>query len=577
MPTLDELGKELKLDQSSLKHDYLNTYDSHFSKELKENIVIVGDSQLAFIESCLFSDYYANKTIYFVTRDNFSPEIIRKNLIIKKYTSYQDLVFYLFSITKINCIIEHSYNGRENKSSLFCFLFPLLEPNGGYFVEDLQSFSMEVFNDDNKTILDYLSDAWIEKYKPSPNLVKIIDAFLPELIINYTNFGKLLLVNRSSVSIYKKIQQYFSNDAFKYNRYLYNEVLVYRNAQIIKNPSLVRTNIPNYLDSMPKKLKIPPIILRDYDDVICIPGSIVLKEGFLLPEYQRRTLKPNHHNRYINRETKYYVANFSSYKNTPPDNIVKGDCLYLDNEYDQHFGHTTLEQISKLWAWDVFIDKYKDGKILVAAKSGTIYPLLLDILLKYGVPEDRIIPINKPVRVEHLVCPTQLYEITHFCSPLILDTWNRLRKIYEPLSTLQTLPRKIFLTRRASNLPRHCTNTDVVEKIFSDHGYSIFEPELLSYPDQVALFAHAEKIGAFGGSNSLNAIYSQMGINKTIIKSETYDANNDFLISSVKGDNLNICFCPSKIHHGSHWIEKAFMSPFSFDVKRDSDYLHSVI
>lgn len=573
-PNLDQLGQALELDQSSLRHGYLNIYDNLFTQD-KETFIIIGNSALAYKEAKLFSEYYPNKKIYFLScdYDNF----INKNFIIHKYNNFNDLAFFIFSIDKIDVCIEHSDNHRKNKNRIFSTVFPFLKNEGLYFIEDLHSFYIDNFNDGDLSILEYINKIWELKYKKkSDDYLKIYYPFYSELIESYFNHGKLLQIIRSNFPVLKKIQRYYANHAFLYNDLLSSEQKVFQSDEYTSTAKL-KVNIDDYKDNLPTTIQTPEISIRSYENVMCHPGNLLFKNGFLLPEYQRRTFRPNHQHRLIKKRSFFYVVDsFTQCHDSADTPFLGGDYFYLDSEKDVHFGHILLEQVAKLWAWDEFISEHPEGKILVGAESGTIHPLLLSILINYGIPPNKIIPLTNPVRVEHLYCPSQLYEITYYSHPEILKTWSFLKAKFLLDSTISVFPTKIFLTRGDTFL-RPCTNKIVVEDICKAHGYEIIQPELLSFPDQVALFANAEKIAAFAGSSTINAIFSPDGITKTIIKSDSFTANHDYLISSIKNDFINICFCPAQFQHGKHWSKEAYMSPFTFDVDRDSEFLNAVL
>lgn len=569
---LDSLGRMDCLDQSSLRNDYLSKYDSLLDNS-SQTIVIIGNSNLAFKEAELFATYYSFKSIIFCTRNKNYKTFI-SNLNIHIYDSLNSLMFFIFSIPTIHVCIEHSDNYRSNKTSLFASIFPFLTPDGHYFMEDVHSFTYEKFNDYPFTIFDLLNKSFVNKFSKKSEEFDFHVLFSPNLIDRYTNFGKLLDIRRSKYPVLKKIQKFYLDDVCKTFNILQDEVIFDAKRDFTSLASIT-TNTNKYRDRMPTHYPIPKISLREYSEVTCYPGNLAIKDDYLIPEFQRRTCRPNSRNIHTECVSEYYIKDFRA-SISAPVNYLKGSFLYFDHELDGHFGHIVSEQISKLWAWDIFSQRFPQGKVLVGARNGKVSPLFRDILLKYGIPESCIVPLKSPVHVEHLLCPSQLYEIPFFASPKIKNIWDRLRSAYSPFSSIDEFPKKIFLTR-ADDMVRPCRNKSVVEQIFSSEGYQIISPEKLSFPNQIALFARAQKIGGFGGSNTLNAIFATPGITKTIVKSETYDANNDFLISSIKGDNLNICFCPSEIQHSSTWNIKAFMSPFKFDEKRDSDYLHSVI
>jgi capsular polysaccharide biosynthesis protein len=73
--------------------------------------------------------------------------------------------------------------------------------------------------------------------------------------------------------------------------------------------------------------------------------------------------------------------------------------------------------------------------------------------------------------------------------------------------------RRLFLSRRSitqesEGTYRALLNEDALVEAFSARGYEIVEPELLSFPDQIRLFAEAELVVGLGGAALFNVIFS---------------------------------------------------------------------
>lgn len=560
---LDSLGKNFNLDQSSLVHDYLNVYESEIDSTKNETIIVVGNSLIAYKCALVFVEYYANKKIVFLTNNNFEP---KDNLKVFIYSDFRECAQFISTINDIGVVVDHSDNFFKNKIGHFNSIFPLLSNNAKYYIEDIHACFMEKFKDDDYSIYDKMQKIMSsgKEFHSLSNFEKKIRS----MIFSVTYYGKLIKVVRSNVKTFYKLQEYYSDNYFKFNKIYLNELNL-TNCYTFESKCLLNTNRNKFRDYMPKTLNVPGLKLREYNDVVCVPGQLLFKNNILLPEYQRRTVRAGHNNKNIQFSSDFFI----SHEFDKPI-FLSGTYLYLDSEYDSHFGHVLVEQISKLWAYEIFKKNYPNGKVLIGALSGIPYQLMIDILIEYGVPFSDIIYIDKPFNVEHLVCPSQMYQIGYYIDKNIELIWDKLRIKFSQKSKISKVE-KIFLGRSPGS--RGCHNSDVVEKIFSENGYKIIYPEKMPFFDQVFLFANADKIAGYGGSATLNSIFCKPNIERTIIKSDSYEANNDFLISSVKGGKLNICFCDADIKHGERWSIKAFMSDYTFNESRDTDFLLSCI
>lgn len=560
---LDKLGAEEGLDQSSLKNDYLRFYQEYFSKKDVDRIFIIGDSSIAYRMAVLFSNYYNKKEIFFLTTKDY---IDAKYLKIIHYKNIKDLVFKISVFNGLDCVIDHSENIFSNKNEHFFSIFPFLKNDSDYFIEDIHACFMNKFKDEDKSIYDHLLN--INKFKLTGEDYPRIK-FYPELISSIEIQGKLIKVKRSSISIFLRLQ---GLDLKEYN--LINPILskkkIFNNSYNFKSKCILNTNRKSFRDFMPNDIVVPNDEFNYYKDVVCCPGQILFKDGVLLPEHQRRTIKNGHINKNIKFTSNYFV-----YHDVKYSKFLKGNYLYLDSEYDDHFGHIVVEQVSKFWAIQHFFQEFPDGKILLGSIKGKINNIMLDLLLTYGVSKSNIVIFSEATFVENLICPSQQYQIGYYSNLKLKNTWDVLKEKYIKKSNAE-LFKKIFIGRSA-NISRGCNNYKVVEKIFTDAGYKIIYPENYDFCDQVYIFANADFIAGYGGSGTLNSIFSNDDVTRTIIKSDSYDANNDYLISSIKGGVLNICFCDAEIKHDNSWSVKAFMSNYTFNENDDREFLINCI
>lgn len=573
--SLDELGMQLNLDQSSLRHGYLARYEALLPAPsvAKINIVLFGHSKIAIGEANALNQYYPHSRVTLVTtkKEPFEADI-PDGIKGMTFENIDELSLYLISQKQIDLFIEHGNNRRSQKKEVFFKAFPTLAPNGLYCIEDTHANLIEKYSDSQESILDDIFKIiLIRTMDPSrkdegPGKIPV-DTFAAA-----TFFDRLLVVRRSDANVAGRISERQSSRFFEWSKNILSDNFEIHPAEIVNSKAEIRTNQPDLLDQFPPQISMPAAQLRVYEDAVCLPGQIVMKGNAILPESFRMPRQKEAKNRHLEQFGTFYAR--PRQPAAAPQNLT-GSYLYLDNEHDDHYGHITVEIISKLWAWDEAIQRWPDLRVLAGASKGQVSPVLLKLLEMYGIPAARVTPLTAPAQVERLICPTQLYHIGRYASPRLMETWDKLTRAGQ--TEMSNLGRKIFLSR-TDGLDRGCRNQKDVEDIFAEAGYDIVLPEKFSLNEQITLLSKATAIGGFAGSAMLNAIYSRPNTPKTVIASETFNAGNDYIISTLKGGLFNYIFCPSEIQHPKNgWSEKAFMSPYSFDLARDAELLRSLI
>jgi len=566
--TLNSIGIKYGLDQSSLKHNYFEVYEKFFPVDHNFRIAIVGSSELAVKEAIAISESYPSSTVYFIL---FGPE---KN-IIEQYQNtklfnfirskdYDELRTIIASLDNIDFLIEHSNNKKSTKLNIFLNVFLTLPPGATYFIEDLHSTFMEKYEDcSGPNILEYICLLTREKASSTFSHGEI-KYHLASALGSFNNFGRLGAAQRSQKKYLTKITEstadlYFSTgnkNFLKFTRNFEKEDLYPTNLQFHSNRKEFDSRFKTHIAT-------PAVKIRSYSNVICAPGQVVAINNVVLPETFRMPLKKIGRNRHLNAVGHFFAEDI--YKDI---HYLSGDYLYLDNEVPGHFGHITAELISKLWAWESLSAQYPEIHIISSSKDGSRSKVLDEILSIFGIPLQRIIYFSSPTLVENLHCPTQKFHIGKYAIKGIEKTWKH---IFDSAFVDTDLNgKKIFLSRSKST-DRGCLNQEEVEKIFSECGFEIIFPENYTIREQISICGTATAIAGFAGSATLNAVYSKPGIKKIIISSETFDADNDIVISSLKGDKLYYFWCDSSIKHPTNgWSEKAFHSDYIFDINRDA-------
>lgn len=320
---------------------------------------------------------------------------------------------------------------------------------------------------------------------------------------------------------------------------------------------------------------VPRLWLREYRDAVVLPGQVAMVDGVVLPDSFRHNLERRLHNKHFVDSTDLYAR-----LRQPVDAAERldGTYYYLDDEYPSAYGHLLTEQVSRLWGWDDALSEYPDLQILLSAgRNGA--KMERTVLGAFGIPPERITVLSRPARVERLVAASPMFQNPFYASPRLLEIWARLRDGFR--SQLgphkRERPARIFVSRPMTGA-RVCWNTREVEQFFADRGFEVVLPAELSMPDQVDTFASAQIVAGFAGSALINGIYGNGPSKRIIIGHEAYNARNEHLISCLFHDVQHYFWArPDVEHPRGTWSIPAFVSSFTFDLKRAAPYIDDAI
>ena len=314
-------------------------------------------------------------------------------------------------------------------------------------------------------------------------------------------------------------------------------------------------------------VEVPALSLREYADVICAPGQVVMKGNLLLPETYRHHLQP----RLVNRLTKEIAPCFAQVDRDLKDaERLAGAYFHFDSEWPGHFGHALTEQMSRLWGWAAAKERHPDLKVLVGRRPGhdRALPFERAMLESFAIPETDIVLIDTPVRVEHLLAVTPMFSMPHYVSPQIAPIWNRVGSAVGPQAEKAgALPRRFFCGRERAT--RRCHNEPEVERRFMEAGFEIVYPEHLPFATQVAMFQNAEVVAGYAGSALFTLTFCAQPKRVLMISPESYTANNEYLIAAVLGHEFDVFW--SEPDSGS------LVSSYSFDLGREGRHLDRVL
>ena len=324
-----------------------------------------------------------------------------------------------------------------------------------------------------------------------------------------------------------------------------------------------------------KRYDVPDLFLREYTDVRCTPGQVAAQGATLLPDTFRHIGRPRPGNRYA----PDVVPFFATLKpRAAPTRVLTEPHFYWDSEFRGHFGHAMTEQLSRLWAFAEAKERFPDLKILMAKnKNRELTGFEVAILEAFGATREDITFVHEPVRVERLVAATPMFSQPNFVHPGIKEVWDRLGAHLDAQAPERDYPERFFVARRIEKRP--CRNAAEVEALFASYGFEIVYPEDYPLAEQARMFRRAEVIGGYAGSGLFNAMLSGGPKHLVMVCSESYTAENEWMIAAVMGHRVDVAWCEAEIKMrkgGPHDVE-AFHSPYTFDFDREGVFVKGVL
>jgi capsular polysaccharide biosynthesis protein len=265
-------------------------------------------------------------------------------------------------------------------------------------------------------------------------------------------------------------------------------------------------------------MAIPDQYLAHLTDVLCLPRQVLIKNGHVLPDSFRRRMSIHPHVQ-LNRAAS---GTFSPKMDAEPQTTIEEPCFYLDGEHVDHFGHFTLEVLSRLWPFQVI-----DFSQFVFLTSATPIEYHAQFLRPFGIERSQIRYFQTPVLCRKLVVAAQGYGLESFVSDAALAVWGRIGDFYDD----GTLQDKLYVSRSNWKKQRNLVNEAEIEAFVQSAGYQIIYPETMSVPDQIQAFRNARVIVGPSGSSLYNCVYCKVTGQRAILASSEFVTLNDSLVN----------------------------------------------
>jgi len=416
-----------------------------------------------------------------------------------------------------------------------------------------------------------LSDALASRGEPHPGRQRgtptaAIDAHgLGRALASVAAIGRHLVTERAELSVLAKMREPEMNAYLAALPDGRDRVLEVIAAQPFRSRCAFQENVETPRPNFPDHYDTIDLSLRVYHDVVMTPGQVLSTDRVITPDSYRH----NQFRRLRNRYTDEIAPRFATLRHgTAELRYLQGTYLHLDNEVRGHFGHLMTEQMSRFWTWKRARARYPGLKAVVALNKGhELRGWESEMYAAAGIETHDLVFLREPVRVERMVSGTPMLSNPDYVHPAIVDTWREVGDRLVAGRPARDFPTRFFCSRRLAK--RSCHNTEAVEAIFDEYGFSIVFPEDYSLGEQVQLFRGAEVIGGFVGSGLFSLCYAMDPKRVITVGSTAYTARNEYLIASVLGHSMNSIACvPDDLTF--------YQSPFTFEEK-DADYLRELL
>lgn len=423
------------------------------------------------------------------------------------------------------------------------------------------------------SVLRFVADA-LDHTEMDPPLAGIRDKDVPHLRAAWRGVELVgnHLILRNQVDTYAKVLERDANQVLA-RRPERGRVLTSMPGGAFRPRATLRESESPVAGNWRRDYVVPDVFLREYADVVAVPGQVLLQGRTILADSFRHTARANPGNRYAPR----LGPSFVRVRDAEARDVLDAPHFYWDSEFRGHFGHVMTEMLSRLWALDEARRRHPDLRIFMAMnKDRPLAGHEVAVLEAFGMRREDITFVHEPVRVRTMLAATPMFAQPQFVHPGITEVWDRLGGRLADQAPGRDYPRRFFVGRRIEKRP--CRNAAEVEALFAGHGFEIVYPEDYSLAEQARMFREAEVIGGYAGSGLFNLMLADEPKHLIMVSSESYTAENEWMIAAARGHHVDVAWCEAEIKmRKGAFQEGAFHSPYSFDFAREGVFVERVL
>jgi Glycosyltransferase 61 len=348
--------------------------------------------------------------------------------------------------------------------------------------------------------------------------------------------------------------------------------------EVVSGANVVSHESAEIIQWPPRRLAYPPMHLRHYNGRIAFVGSMTLHtRSAILSESFRAHLANGPGSPVIKSVSPKFALVPAARR---PTEALSGNYYLLDPQYSDHFGHIMTEVVPRLWGWDEAKRRIPDLKALFRTKltDGAVPELECRLLKAYGIADQDIVWVDRPVWVDSLVTATSMWHNAepYYVHPDVRETWDRLRAGLGPADA--PVHDRLFVSKSRRYPARTCRNAADVEALFRAHGFTVIYPDEFDLAVQAGVFSSARVIAGFAGSAMFTMMYARNLETMILLGNEAYKARHEYLYASLLGATLHYFWSRPDIEHPEGgWSRKAFLGPWAFDFQRNGEPLKELL
>jgi hypothetical protein len=188
-----------------------------------------------------------------------------------------------------------------------------------------------------------------------------------------------------------------------------------------------------------------------------------------------------------------------------PERELEEDVIYLGPLFN-HYGRFLLESLARVWylgSVDPFVKvcfnnttSAKDAKLVEEAYA----PWVFKLLSLFGIPRERILALEEPMRLRRAICPEPLFEQLYSAHADMVRPFREVgaRVAADVVPSEQPL---YLSRRRLTSAQRPVVGESELEDLLRAQGFAIKYPETMTFVDQIRLInSHRDIFSAVGSA-----------------------------------------------------------------------------
>lgn len=155
--------------------------------------------------------------------------------------------------------------------------------------------------------------------------------------------------------------------------------------------------------------------------------------------------------------------------------------------YRSHFGNFLLESMARTW---ILSDVPPDVRVtFLNGLSSDHGPISIQMLEALGIPESRVLTIDRPTRIRRLLIPEPLYEVGYAAHTGASHPHRRIAERILGDGSAGRSDQPVYLSRRMLHGgARHIAGESQLEDLLRENGILVVYPDGMTLSDQVRLF-----------------------------------------------------------------------------------------